>query len=107
MSATQCCSTEDVRGMCFTCVGDLGKMTGEAILKVRKCPRLEYAIGWWIWNNHGDEEYYKERGVWADEFQKNEYLALLNPDWDWVNEAIYEIVCDKECEEEEDEDENS
>ena len=100
MSNTQCCRGQDVRGMCFTCIGDLSKMTADTILKVRNCPGRDYAIAYWIHNNHGCEKYYEKRGIWADEFQKNEYLALLNPNWGWVDEAIYEIEHDDDDDEE-------
>jgi len=80
--------------MCFTCIGDLSKMTADTIIKVRKCPRLEYAIAYWIWNNHNDE--YEKMGLWNEEtsWYKNEHLKLLDPDWSWVAEAIYEITND-------------
>ena len=52
---SQCCNGTDVRGMCFTCIGDLTLMTADDILRVRSCKHTPYAIAWWVWNNHHDE----------------------------------------------------
>jgi len=71
-------------------------MTADTIIEVRKCPRLEYAIAYWIYNNHNDE--YEKMGLWDEEtsWYKNEHLKLLDPDWSWVAEAMYEIEMDEE-----------
>ena len=48
-----CCDRSgDVRGMCFTCVGDLESMTLKQLTKLRTCPNLRYAMAWWFYNNH-------------------------------------------------------
>lgn len=56
MSANQkCCRGGDVRGLCFTGIGDIAKMTDEVRVEVSKCPSTPYAIAYWFWNNHNDD----------------------------------------------------
>ena len=67
-----CCSGKDVRGMCFTCIGDLDKMTADDILRVRACKHTPYAIAYWVYNNHYDE---LQLDSWF--WQKNKYIQLI------------------------------
>ena len=48
-----CCIEDgDVRGLCFTCIGDLDKMTLKQLAQLRTCPNLCYAMAYWLHNNH-------------------------------------------------------
>ena len=49
----RCSKDGDVRGMCFTCIGDLNDMTVREVKEVAwYCPQTPYAMAWWIHNNH-------------------------------------------------------
>ena len=75
----KCCNEDgDVRGMCFTCIGDLTKMSAETILRVRKCPSKTYCIAWIAWNN----QCYKE-------WRNLPALQLLEPDWSAIDKYIW------------------
>ena len=69
----RCCDRNaDVRGMCFTCLGDMRAMTAADILRVRRCSNTPYAIAYWLYNNHHDE-------LKADPtfWERDEHLQLI------------------------------
>jgi hypothetical protein len=80
-------------------------MNATTILEVRKCPSKNYAIAYWIFNNHNDE--FRKNGI--QKFMENYELSLLNPDWDCISVDIrgFELddeydscdVCDDWCDE--------
>ena len=47
-----CIHNGDVRGMCFTRIGDLDTMTLKQLVQVSKCPNLCNAMAYWLFNNH-------------------------------------------------------
>jgi hypothetical protein len=48
-----CRENGDVRGMCFTCIGDLNDMTVRELKEVAwNCPNTPYAMAYWLHNNH-------------------------------------------------------
>jgi len=79
----ECCNSDgDVRGMCFTCIGNLEDMTLQEIVEVRKCPNLHYAVAYWLNNNHDVTTSADRIGLSLLEFweQKRDivqYLGLL------------------------------
>lgn len=53
-SSTKCCRGTDVRGLCFTCIGNLDEMDDDTVQRVNKCPHTPYAVAYWFYNNHHD-----------------------------------------------------
>ena len=53
-SSCTCDDSTDVRGLCFTCIGDVEKITMSYFLQVLHCPCTPYALAYWIHNNHND-----------------------------------------------------
>lgn len=86
-----------MRGMCFTCIGDMPTMTAETILRVKACPNKNCAIAFWIYNNHHEEWDNRNMQFWT----KNPYLQLLCDEDDFGE--IYEIMEDFEMDESDDE----
>jgi hypothetical protein len=86
----KCCNENgDVRGMCFTCIGDLTKMSADTILRVRKCPSKNYAIAFWLWNN----DCYKE-------CRNLPVLQLLVSDWSVIDDYIRSFDKDDDTDDE-------
>jgi len=81
-----CVLNGDVRGMCFTCIGGLPKMTADAILRVRRCPNTPYAIAFWIFNNHHDK-YEADKEFWL-KGELAPYLQLITEGSSAMIEAI-------------------
>ncbi len=84
-----CCKAYgDVRGMCFTCIGNFSTMDVETLLRVRACPHTPYAIAWWFYNN-----------FW-DEFSEYNYSMLLTDKYirliteDKMMPQIYKELCE-------------
>jgi len=79
----KCCNSNgDVRGMCFTCIGNLEDMTLQEIVEVRKCPNLHYAVAYWLNNNHDVTTRANRIGLSLLEFWEQrrdivQYLGLL------------------------------
>ena len=97
MTNKQCCKPDDVRGMCFSRIGDLSNMTAKTIVEVKKCHRLPYAVGWWLNNNH--EVYYHTLfDFWKKTPELTKYLDLLVDEdgQGMVYEALYELEMDKQ-----------
>lgn len=101
----KCCIGKDLRGICFTCIGDLDKMTADDILRVRACKHTPYAIAYWLYYNYYDE---LQLDPWF--WQKNKYIQLitLSDVSNKVNQMdsdIYDCIVDMErdddCDEEE------
>jgi len=101
----KCCDGNgDARGLCFICIGDMDNMTAKTILEVRKCPNKNYAIAYWIYNNHNEE---LEKN-WLKKFMGIDELSLLEPDWRYVSNHIrgFEIDDDEDTDDDENEDTN-
>jgi hypothetical protein len=78
-----CCDENgDVRGMCFSRLGDLSQITLEKLLQVKKCPQLCYNLAFWLHNNHSVSEV--GSGVllgvfWRKNKELVQYLELIVP----------------------------
>jgi hypothetical protein len=82
---SNCCNSNgDVRGMCFTCIGDLTKLSYKTIQLVSNCPSKNYAVAYWIWNSHNDE--YEKNGL--KKFMNLDELNLLKLNWAKINSII-------------------
>ena len=86
-----CCKFTDTTPLCFTDVGDIANMTAEALFKLRRCPRKNYAVAMWIVNYKLDEFNKQEYGVISQYFRENDYIAFLDPYDSYVNRYVYQI----------------
>ena len=90
-SNNQCCkSNGDVRGMCFTCIGNLNEMTADTIEIVNKCPNLSYSVAYWIHNNNDGEE------TKTSKWRETRFLHKLNINWSEVYSKIYALTHDED-----------
>jgi len=90
-SSCKCNDLTDVRGLCFTCIGEPWKMTLSYFFQVIECPMTPYAFAYWIYNNHRDlylimMKTHKIPTGWANKFAREINLILNNIDLDefWV-----------------------
>ena len=77
-----------MRGMCFTCIGDMSKMTADDILRVRNCECTPYAIAYWFYNNH--HESYKNYGI--SMLQEDDYIDMIVRSSSMWNDIRSELV---------------
>ena len=89
-----CSGDQDVRGHCFTRIGDMPTMTADAILRARACPMTPYSIAYWFWNNHQAEYEKGNFGFW----ENDTYLRLIHEDRMGrdIREALWEIAHDED-----------
>lgn len=100
-----CCKPDgDVRGMCFTCIGDISEMPFHELIRVSKCPMLEYAFAYWVYNNYQ----VTTMSEFDDCMNSDKYLSrfvdmmdqYFRPDFiKDVWHCIHEIISDEEEEE--------
>ena len=102
-SNEMCCKPwGDVRGMCFTCAGDLTKIDGDKLKRVRECESKNYAIAFWIWNNHNYE--YNRYGLnILNMFKNMKGITQLNPDWSIITKYILSFDSDSDSDDEKEE----
>jgi hypothetical protein len=96
---SQCCNSDndifgacDVRGMCFTCIGDMSQMTADDILRVRQCKNTPWALAWWIWNNHNDEFVKMMKTGNFGFITNNKYMCLLLTGFGKNDACISEVI---------------
>ena len=111
--------------MCFTCIGDLKKMTAEDIIAVRICPNFTYAVAFWYYNNHKEDieehgfkylescpymnlllDVSSEDGISEDELYGSGYGWLRKHIWETIQEFELDDLLEEKSSDEETDDED-